>query len=336
MPRDDVFTAAPAPTGDALRQMIRNRIGRAEDGKLSQAEIARQADIPPSTLSQYLNDKYPGDTGPVEQKLTAFLATQHVAADVGALLPRLPAYVDTPTGARIIDALSYAQASRNIACIFGGAGVGKTRTLRHYRRTHSSVWVVTCDPMLAQMGALLDHIAEVLGLADGRRDPPSLRRRIVARLKGTGGLLVFDEVQHLTDKALEALRAIHDGVNADLDDDDAPGLGMAWVGNTILYARVTGQKRAEDFAQVTRRIGKFCKVERPTKGDVRAIAAAFGLTGREELEAVEEIASRPGALGLVHQVLRQAWLLAAADVPPGRPTVDLIRTALTDLQRDAG
>lgn len=328
MPRDLI----PAATGSDLRTRIRQVIA-AKNGKLSQAEIARQANIPASTLSQYLNDRYPGDVAAVEAALNRWLDTQEATAEVVELLPVLPSFVDTPTSRRIIAGLAYAQSARNIAMVYGAAGVGKTRTIRHYRKTHSSVWVVTASPMRSKTNPLLDAIATALGIVDGRRDPASLSKAIIAKLTGTGGLLILDEAQHLSDGALEAVRSIHDAVNDDLDDDGA-GVGVALVGNTVLYTRVRGQKRSYDFSQVTRRIGKYVRLDGPTDDDVQAIAAAFKLHGRDELDMAREIARRPGALGLLEQTLKQAWLMAAGEVPPGRPTLDHIRAAFSDLQRD--
>ena len=330
MPRDvDVM---PAVTGSDLRTRVRQTMA-ATGGKLSQAEVARQAGIPASTLSQYLNDRYPGDVAAVEVALNRWLDTQTVTAEVTELLPVLPSFVDTPTSRRIVAGLAYAQSARNITMVYGAAGVGKTRTIRHYRKKHSNVWVVTASPMRSKTNPLLDAIATALGIVDGRRDPASLSKAIIAKLAGTGGLLIVDEAQHLSDGALEAVRSIHDAVNDDLDDDDA-GVGMALVGNTVLYTRVRGQKRTYDFAQVTRRIGKYVRLDGPTDADIQAIAAAFKLDGRDELDIAREIARRPGALGLLEQTLKQAWLMAAGEVPPGRPTVEHIRAAFADLQRD--
>lgn len=321
----------PAATGTDLRSRVRGAMARLS---ISQAEVARRADIPPSTLSQYMNDRYPGDVGPVEDKLARWLETQAVTADVTELLPKLPSYVETPTGARIIAGLRYAQSARTITIIYGAPGVGKTRSLRKYRLMASAVYIVTADPMLAQLGALLDRIATVLGLTDGRRDPATLRKAIIAKLMGSGGLLIVDEAQQLTDKAIEGIRAIHDAVNEDVDDDGV-GLGVALCGNPSLYARIFGRGRGHDFSQVTSRIGKPIRIEGVQDGDVRAIAAAFGLTGADELDAAREIARRPGGLRLVEQTLKQAWLLAAGETPQTRPGLEHLQASFADLMRDA-
>lgn len=318
-------------TGTALRGRVRGTMVRLN---ISQAEVARRADIPASTLSQYMNARYNGDVGPVEDKLAKWLETQAATSEVTSLLPRLPDFVETPTGAKIIAALRYAQSARTITVIYGAPGVGKTKALRKYKRAASSVWIVTGDPMLAQLGALLDRIATVLGIQDARRDPASLRKAIIAKLMGSGGLLIVDEAQHLTDKAIEGVRSIHDAVNEDVEDGDM-GLGAALVGNVSLYARIFGKGRGHDFSQVTSRIGKTVRIERVQDGDVRVIAAAFGLTGADELEAVREIARRPGGLRLVEKVVQQAWLLAGGEAPQGRPRLEHIQASFADLTQDA-
>jgi len=69
---------------------------------------------------------------------------------------------------------------------------------------------------------------------------------LTGRLRDTHGLLVVNEAQHLTTKALEGLRSLR----------DATGTGLALVGSDKLYDRLTGGSRSSDFPQLFSRIGK--------------------------------------------------------------------------------
>jgi len=311
----------PQPSQAMPPDELRNRVKAAIAAGMKQAQVAKEADLTAPVLSQWLQGKYPGDNQTVEVKLSRWLATRGQAEEVRQVLPELPDFVETPTARRILGALIYAQTAEDIAVIYGGAGLGKTSTIRHYRETNSSVWVVTATPASAQVGPLLDRIATMLGITEGRRDPATLEIEIIKKLTGSRGLLVIDEAQHLTNKALETVRSIH----------DATAVGLVLSGNAQVYAQLHGGSRADNFAQLFSRIGKQVRLVRAQDGDVAAIAREMRVHGAEEIALLKEIATKPGGLRQMVKVLRQACMYAAGRVPPVDATADDIRAAYAEL-----
>lgn len=304
----------------AIAEDLRARIiATLERDNLAQSTVAREAGFSGSALSQWLQGKYAAATAELDAKLARWLEAYERRKREQARLPAAPGYVETPTGSRVIDALAYAQLAGDIAVVYGGAGLGKSQGCAAYQERNPCVWIATMTPATASIATALEEIADALRLPDGAGGAARLQRAIVKRLRGTGGLLVVDEAQHLSVAALDELRSLH----------DASGIGLALVGNETVYARLTGGTRAAYLDRLYSRIGKRVRLARTVKGDVDAIARAWNVTERDTLVLLADIAGKPGALRGVTKCLRLAALLAAADSEA--LGVRHLRAAWTDL-----
>ena len=87
---------------DALVSDVRTVMTRE---KVSQADVAREADIPSSSLSQYLGGKYPNEKGKADiaNALTRWLQTRAEAKKLRKRLPTPPVYIDLEGSEAIID-----------------------------------------------------------------------------------------------------------------------------------------------------------------------------------------------------------------------------------------
>jgi hypothetical protein len=220
-------------------------------------------------------------------------------------MPELPQWVELPTAAKkIMPVLQYAHMAGDIAVIYGGAGVSKTRTCEQYQRLYPNVWMATMSPDTSGVAGCLEECAHEIGLRDIKPGAARMRREIVSRLKRSGGLLIVDEAQHLSVQALEELRTVH----------DRTGIGMVLSGNESVYARLTGGSRQATFAQLFSRIGKRLRLHRPLKTDCYELAAAFGIECDPKIKAVlADIGQRPGGLRGLAKTLRLASMFAAAN-----------------------
>ncbi|MDD2870112.1 AAA family ATPase [Neomegalonema sp.] len=272
----------------ALQMRVR---GLMERRGLSQAQAANETGVSPTALSQWLQGKYAGSIPAIEGKLANWLAAQERHDAAAGILPNRPDFFRSPTAEKALAVFSYAQMMGDIVCVYGHPGVGKTRSIHQYRSTNPSVWVATISPNSASLGATLEEVGDALGVREsGRR---KLARAIRRRMEGTRGLLIIDEAQNLSIGALEELRSIH----------DATDVGLALVGNPDVYARLTGGERSMRFAQLYSRIGMRLFLKGATAGDVRALAAAWGVKGSEEIALLREVAAEPGALRAASKVL---------------------------------
>jgi len=272
---------------------------------LSQAQVAREAGVSSSSLTQLLGGNYAADPRRLALKLGQWLLGLR-EREAQPQMPAAPVWVETPTAGRVLDALGYAQMAEDIAVIYGGAGVGKSTAAREYQRRYPSVWIATMSPATAGVTPALEEVCLALGMRELPGGGARMQREIVARVRGTGGLLIVDEAQHLSVPALDALRAVH----------DATGIGIALLGNEILYARMTGGTRAAWLDRLFSRIGRRLRLPRASREDVARLAAEYGVTGSGELKRLSAIGGQAGALRGVTKCLRLARLMAAGAAEP--------------------
>lgn len=294
----DTNNAAPAlDLRDQLRMLMDS------DKRLSQARVAKEADMSPTTLSQWLSGIYAGNNAAVEEKLLKWVETTQAARARADAMPAEPEYVPTPTSAKVIDALRYAQIAADIAVVYGGAGLGKTAGIKRYGRVAPNVFHVTMTKAHASVVAALKRIAECVGAtASGGTGAAELYSAIHAKVVNSGGLLVIDEAQHLSEAALDMIRAFN----------DEAGIGIAYVGNEQVYARMTGGNRAAYLDRLFSRIGKKVRLVKSTQADIEAILDAWGIDDPKCRPQLIEIASKPGGLRGLTKVLRLASMYAAA------------------------
>lgn len=276
-------------------------LGIIDAGEITQAVICRESGVSSAILSTWLKGQYKGDNHKVENALRNWIEARERRAEMLAGLPQAPPWLATPSAQKISAVLAYAQMAGDIGCVYGGAGMGKTVTLRAYADGNPNVWVVEMNAATAAVASSLEEIADAIGLKGIPSRAARLHREIVRRLRGTGGLLVIDEAQHLRTNAIESIRAIH----------DATGVGLVLCGNESVYARLTGGTREAGFAQLFSRLGKRLRLVRPVKADVAALAAHYQAGGKDEMALLMEIAAKPGALRGVVKSLRLAGMLAA-------------------------
>lgn len=289
----------PATSID-VRKEIRTLLE--SDPSLTQAKIARECSTSATRISQWLAGSYAGDNTSLESLLTRWLDARHARQAAMQDMPSAPEYIATPSGEAVCRALRFAQFAGDVAVIYGGAGVGKTASVAHYANASPSVFVATMTPASAGVVPALEDIALAVDAATTTGGAARLHRAICSRLRGTCGLLVIDEAQHLSVPALDQIRAVH----------DATGVGLALVGNEHVFTRMVGGTRAAAFDRLFSRIGKRVKLARATPDDAAAMADAWSISGRSSRALLEHIAGQPGALRSVTKVLRLASMYAAS------------------------
>lgn len=278
--------------------------GDVDGTPLTQAQVAREIGVSGSAISQYTMGKYPGDSAALEEKIRKWVIGRDKQRRVVQGMPKVPEYFESPSALKMEHCIEYAHRSGTIAVIYGGAGVGKTTTARRYAENNTAVWLATMTPACSSIASCLDRVANAVGLKGlpPHSAPAKLEGAIMDRVMSTKGLILIDEAQHLSVKALEALRSIH----------DATDIGIVLLGNEVIYTRLTGGTRATEFAQLFSRIGARVRLTRPTKGDVKTLCDAWRIQGDDERTLVTELSQRPGALRGVTKALQLAKLLAGA------------------------
>ncbi|MBF0546197.1 MAG: AAA family ATPase [Candidatus Riflebacteria bacterium] len=281
---------------DVLRK--RAKALMAEFG-LSQNQASKEIGVSGAMLNQWLSGKYTAEAKS-EQKICRWIEFKTEKLKINAF-PDDPDWQATPTGKKIINVLTYAQMARDIAVIYGSAGIGKSKTIEHYSNLNPSVWVVTMNKTIKNLNIAMQLIAETVGVKiSGSPTAFKFFRPLVNALKGTNGLLIIDEAQHLNLGSLEAIRGLH----------DESKIGIALVGNESVYGQLTGGKRSAEFAQLFSRVGKRLRLVKPHSEDILAIAKTFGIESKIECDFLKDIGTREGALRGLIKTLRLASLTA--------------------------
>ena len=285
----------------------------------SQSQVARESGVSVTALSQLFGGSYPSHPGRQLEKLEKWVAAQNAKISAQHSLPPLKEWTSTPTSERIMAALGYAQMAGDISVVYGAAGLGKTATAREYAHRYPNVWIVTASSATAgSVPMFLEEILLSLGIRELPQGAARLHREAVRRMPGSGGLLIIGEAQHLCLGALDEVRSLH----------DATGVGLALLGNEVIYARMTGGTRAAYLDRLFSRIGKRVKLTRTVNADVAAVAATYGIKDDSCLRLLVEIGGRAGGLRSVVKTVRLAIMMAGAE------TLDAshLRAAWNDLE----
>lgn len=221
-------------------------------------------------------------------------------------------WTETPTAARIVAALAFAQATADVVVVYGAGGVGKTCTAQHYAGDVANAWHATMTPATAGVVPALEELCAALGIPPSNGAAP-LHRSIVKRVTGTDGLIVIDEAQHLQPAALDQLRSIH----------DAAGIGLALMGSRDVYARLVGGESAAALDRLRSRVGHRLHLPGATAEDAAALAVAAGITSAEGVKLLGDVATKAGGLRACAKVLR----VAALETPGRALTVPALRAA---------
>ena len=235
---------------------------------LSQAAAATGIGISDAALSQWLRGKYEGDSGVVAEKARRWLATQSERRDLLANSPAPPTWAATPLAKRAMAALAHAHLAADMCAVYGAPGLGKTISARRYAGLRPNVWIATATRATRSVTGTLRQVADAMQLRSAPRRAADLESAAVERMRGSGGLLIVDEAQHLPTASLEELRSLH----------DASGCGLALVGSDPLWLRLSAGRHPE-LAQLYSRVGKRVRLGGVTAADTAALLSAWAARG---------------------------------------------------------
>ena len=270
-------------------------------------EIAQWTGIPTGTVSQLCGPAgYAGRRRKYADQIAAYRQTVAAQATIAADLPDRPGYFETPTSQAITQFLHWGQRGR-IVLIVTGAGAGKTETAKAFMVRNASTWMATMTPSTSGIMPMQQRVLRTLGEKQTVGSPSALTEMICEKLRNRRhGLLIIDEAQHLSVKALDEIRSWH----------DETGIGIALMGNERVQQSIDGVSRAADFAQLFSRIALRLLRPQATAGDAQALAQAWGVTDPGMIAFLTEISSKPGALRGATFALEVAHMLAVAQSVP--------------------
>ncbi len=147
----------------------------------------------------------------------------------------------------------YAYENGKITLLFGAAGAGKTTALTKYAESNPNVTYLAVNPTCKSSRAILMLLLETIN-QDSSGTQFQLMERLVTyykdlRSKNIKQLIIIDEADHLSAKALQSLRHLNDTTK----------VGMVFSGNDKIYYQMYG-RGSLPFDQLRTRIGSRAKV----------------------------------------------------------------------------
>lgn len=231
--------------------------------------------------------------------------SEQIAIAAAALGGPEPGLVETPSQKKALQVLAYAQ-NGALTLIYGGAGVGKTTAATRYANEHCGLGqrayyinlhgVKTPPQMLHTIADSVNSPAYL-----GAYRNVSLMRALTEYLN-PGDLLILDESQSLRADALDMVRFFL----------DSGGVGLALLGNELVFSAIAGKNRRAMFAQLHSRVGMRLHLPHPTEADADAVLSAWGIVDDPGRDYGRQLALGPGGLRQLTQVLRQTRIAAAA------------------------
>lgn len=193
----------------------------------------------------------------------------------------------------IIMAVSFAEAAGDISLIYGDAGLGKTVSLKQYTKMHPDVIYIELKDCDKSVKGVCEKVLSCIGKLQRGTDRV-LVDAITDYLTAAPKLIIIDEAQHLSIRALENLRAINDVTES----------GIVLCGNPTVYDRMHGRGQAH-FAQLYSRIGIRRHITEPSLEDITAIFNPYELD-KESLLYLHQLAVQRGGIRNCVKVLNIA------------------------------
>ena len=193
---------------------------------ISQVTVARGIGKTHPVVSQFLNNKYPGDVEEVARAIESWLTKQHEKAASKKVAIN---YVQTSVAKKVREILRIAHVEAETVALIGQAGLGKSTALKAYSSENPDAILIDTDPTFTAK-VMMQTLAASIG-EDSHLPLHDLNENIINRLKGSGRIILVDEAENLPLRALECLRRLH----------DKAGVGLVLAGMPRLMINLRGK-----------------------------------------------------------------------------------------------
>jgi len=226
-----------------------------DDGNISANAVSRNIGVSSTVISQFINDKYPGDNYSIAKKIESFLIRESDRLNHKEIFPDI---LLTKNVRRYQTVAKICHAEGEIGVVTGEAGVSKTCGAKYYeeRNPGSVILIEVAVGMTSKV--LAQEIHKAIGL-DGSGTLYSMFLNIVEKLKGTNRLIAIDEAENLPTSGLELARRIH----------DMAGIGVVLSGLPRLLTNLRGLKG--EFKQLSSRVAIKAELGEPDEDDFKIL-----------------------------------------------------------------
>lgn len=271
--------------------------------KWSMTRLAKSSGVSSSAISQFLANKYPGDSGKIKEKLGSVLERE---SEKATLKNANPQFTETSISKRFFETADQCRLFCDMGVCYGDAGIGKTQAAREYALRHGETILIECLPGYSPRAFLL-ALRDRLCKSDCKT-LDAIFAAIVDKLKGSGRLIIIDEAEKLPYKTLEYVRRIHDMAD----------IGILLVGMQELIGNLKGFNN--QYRQLYSRIAIGIKLGNITEDDARAIIGILS-PGDEDLTRVFYTTGDHNARRMSKIIKRAAYISQINDCPVDTKTI---------------
>lgn len=235
-----------------------------EENDISLNEFASKIGYSKTTISRFLKGNYSYNQK-LEKEIEGFLDKSHFRYFRYE-------YIETRTSKMIFEICNLCYYNADMGVIYGNAGFGKTTGLEEYRKLYKFAAYMKC--YITSTGRILMiQIKRALGMPDtGYKNSHQLMEDVINFLCGQHRLLVIDEADLLSVRALEMLRAIFDESQC----------GMVLCGLPRLLMNLTvGPQAKDNLAQLYSRVGIQVQVPNISYQELERILGAHGIDDKK-------------------------------------------------------
>lgn len=227
---------------EKTERLVRELERFSKEREMSFSKIAKAMGIGSSTLSEFKNGTYKGDTQLLAEKVEDFL-NRHKKK-----MKRIDFSVETEIKKRIfwtVDIIKKYVASNviegltesaKIGYIYGRAGIGKTHALMEYVKEYKGRGIfITAEAGISITGILRKLARELRLDTDGTTE--QLKERIKDSIRFTETIIFIDEGEHLKNQVIDNIRTI----------GDQTGVGIIIAGTEALKSKVYSQRKGYEY-----------------------------------------------------------------------------------------
>jgi DNA transposition AAA+ family ATPase len=205
---------------------------------ISQSRCAQQLGMSGATVSTWLKGEYKGNIGEIDIKVKAYLQQRRerdLFRDCEGLVAQTSTLERLHKFARMI------HNERKIGACVASPGKGKTIGVYKYMQDNPTSILIETDYTYTGP-VVFSELHKMLHCGSGRGEFHAIYSEVIERLRGSERLLIIDEAEYLSYKALELIRRLH----------DKAGIGILLVGTRKLIDNLKGSKG--QYAQLFSRI----------------------------------------------------------------------------------
>lgn len=199
----------------------------------SASNLAQKLNMSQATLSSIRRGKYTGSLDVKFNDIKDYLELREEKATIYIN----DSYIPTYTSQKIYEHIRTAHIQGGCVMITGDAGIGKTETIKEYKRKNPNRTIVI-EPIHLNTGELdmLELLADEIGIDVTGTKPSRLYKKILNELY-SGLIIIVDEVQKLSFRAVDTLRSY-----SDVFKSKGESLGIAFIGNDVFRQQFYGKR----------------------------------------------------------------------------------------------